>query len=162
MSMGMRYSCGFGGVAVSAAQDLFELLAPTDATIVIISARLGQSSDFGDAAAEGLRLEWVKGEGSVTSGSGGTAGTENPLMTGLPAAGAVCELNNTTRMVVGTGALVTYPEAPMNIQIPTLLQPIPDEFFIVSPGDRMTLAIPVAPGDAITMDGVLTWEEIGG
>ena len=157
-----RYSCSFSKVAVSVEQDLFELLAPTDAAVVLISARFGQSSDAGDAAAEMLPVEIIRGEGTVTSGSGGSAGTEEPLESGAAAAGGVCEINNTTRMVVGTGSLHTMVADAFNIQVGYLYQPVPEERIAVSPGDRITVAIAAAPTDPITMSGTIVWDEIGG
>lgn len=159
---GITYTASFSEVAVSVAQDLFELLCPTDAAIEIISAKIGQSSDAGDAQAEMLPIEWVRGEGTVTSGSGGTAPTPRPTEKGMPASGATVEVNNTTRMAVGTGALVTVDEDAWNVQIGYLYQPVPEERQWVSPGDRMTLALPSAPADALTVSGTITWKEYGG
>lgn len=157
-----RYSCSFSEVSVSVEQDLFELLAPTDATVILIACRFGQQTDAGDAAAEMLPIEIIRGKGTVTSGSGGTAGTEEPLESGSAAAGVVCELNNTTRMVVGTGSLHTMVADAFNIQVGYLYQPIDEERITVSPGDRVTVAIAAAPGSAIVMSGTITWDEIGG
>lgn len=160
--MGMRYSGAFEDVAVSAAQDLFELVAPADSTITIHSVRAGQSSDFGDAAAEGLSISFVRGEGTVTSGSGGSTPTPAPLESGFAASGATLEANNTTKMVVGTGTLTTLYNDAFNVQVGFLYQPVPEERIVVSPSDRMTVELVGAPSDALTMSGTIVWEESGG
>ena len=143
--MGMRYSGQFSAVAVTALQDVFELVAPTDSVIVLHSVRLGQSSDAGDAQAEMLPVEIVVGRGTVTSGSGGTTPAKEALEGGFAASGATLEANNTTRMVVGSGTLHTIIREAFNVQVGWLYQPLPEERSVGSPGDRRTRALPRAP-----------------
>ena len=52
--MARMYSAEFGAVAVSAVQDFFELLTTAAIMICIHGVEITQSSDVGDAAAEGL------------------------------------------------------------------------------------------------------------
>lgn len=160
--MGQRYSCSFQEVAVTAAQDLFELAAPADAVVRLISCRIGQSSDPGDAQAEMIPIKIVRGHGSVTSGSGGTAGVEEPLSKGFSAAGSVVEINNTTKMVVGSGSLHTMLNDAFNLQVGWLYQPVPEEVIEVSPSDRITVELVTAPVDSLDMNGTIVWEELGG
>ncbi len=157
----MRYSAVFSDVAVSVAQDLFEILAPTDSIVKIHSVRVGQSSDEGDAQAEMLPIEFVVGRGATT-GSGGSSPTPQLLEAGFAAAGSTAEVNNTTRMVVGGGSLHTVLEDTFNVQVGFLYQPLPEEMIIISPGDFFTVALPSAPADAFTMSGTIVFEEIGG
>lgn len=159
--MGMRYSAVFDAVAVSAAQDLFELTAPSDAVCVILSCRVGQTSDYGDSEAEGLQITLRRGNGA-TSGSGGSAATEVGLEAGFATAGAAVEVNNTTQMTAGGGSLEVLHEEAFNAQVGWLYQPIPEERIVVSPSDLFTVALDSAPTDALTMSGTLVWEEIGG
>lgn len=161
--MGMRYAAVFEDVAVSAAQDLFEITAPTDAAVIVHSVRVGQSSDFGDAAAEGLSISMVRGE-ATTSGSGGSTVTPAPLEAGFAAAGSTVEANNTTKQTVGSPAgtlTVLYNDA-FNVQVGFLYQPVPEERPIISPGDLFTVELVGAPTDALTMSGTIVFEEIGG
>jgi hypothetical protein len=46
------FSASFSAVAVSAVQDVFELVAPSTSSVAIRSISLGQYSDAGDAQAE--------------------------------------------------------------------------------------------------------------
>ena len=50
--MGLVYRAEFTQVAVTAAQDLFVITAPSDAVIELYGCTISQSSDEGDAAAE--------------------------------------------------------------------------------------------------------------
>lgn len=159
--MGMRYSGSVSAVAVSAAQDFFELVCPADAVIVIHSIRIGQSSDFGDSAAEGLEVAFKRGVGS-TSGSGGSTPAKNALETGFAASGATLEANNTTQAVAGGGSLTEILHDVFNVQIGFLYQPVPEERIVLSPGDEFYVSLDSAPGDALTMSGTMVWEEIGG
>src|SRR3990167_685774 len=54
--MGRMYSATFDQVAVTAAQDLFEINAPADAAVIVHGFEISQSSEFGDAADEQLIL----------------------------------------------------------------------------------------------------------
>lgn len=159
--MGQVYTASTTGVAVSVLQDLIEILAPADASIVILSAHFGQSSDFGDAQAEGLRVRWVRGLGA-TSGSGGSTPTPAPHMVGFAASGATVEMNNTTIMTAGGGSLVTVVTAAFNAQVGYFYQPTPEERIIISGGDRLTLELIAAPSDAITAETSVTYLELGG
>ncbi len=46
------FSAAFSAVSVSAAQDVFELVAPSDSRVRLLEIDIGQYSDFGDAAEE--------------------------------------------------------------------------------------------------------------
>lgn len=159
--LGQVYTASFTGVAVSAAQDLFEILAPADAIIIPLSAHFGQSSDYGDAAAEGLRIRWVRGEGATT-GSGGSTITPAPHMAGFAASGATVKVNNTTIMIAGGGSITRLRPEGFNVQVGYFYQPTPEELFAVSPSDRLTLELIDAPNDELTGEGFVTYREIGG
>lgn len=160
--MGRMYTVEKADVAVSALQDLIEILAPTDAVVVIHEWEVFQTSDVGDAAEEILRLETVRGVGSVTSGSGGTTPTAQPVQDGDTAFGGTVEANNTTRMAAGTGTLETLEQRGWNVRIPFPKVYTPETRPVISPGNRWTLALPVAPADALTVSVMVLLEEIGG
>ena len=61
------------GVAASAAQDVFELVAPSDPRVPVRAISFGQYSDAGDAQAEMLSVILMRGH--TTSGSGGSSAT---------------------------------------------------------------------------------------
>ena len=153
--MGMIYSASFTDVAVTAAQDLFELTAPSDAVCIIHSCYIFQNTDFGDSAAEGLTISITR---YSTSGSAGGTVTERPHEVGFPAAGAAVEINNTTQ----GGTPVIIMSDCFNVQAGWQYRPTPEERIVVSPSGIIAIELPSAPTDSLTMSGTLTWEEIGG
>ena len=88
------FSAVFTAVAISAAQDLFELVAPSDSRVRLLEIDLAQYSDFADAEAEILPINIFRGH--TVSGSGGASVTPANLNPYGRAAGATVERNNTT------------------------------------------------------------------
>lgn len=156
------YTAVFNAVNVTAQQDLFELTSASDSVTIIHAIELSQSSEIGDAQEEGLNLIFRRGAGSVTSGSGGTVATPQPLESGSSAYGGVTEVNNTTRMAVGTGTIVILRADNWNVRLPYLWLPTPEMRPILGPSNRFTVELATTPADAITMSGTLTFEELGG
>src|ERR1041384_3904542 len=64
------YVATFSAVAVTAAQDAFEIVAPSNSRVAIREISLGQYSDSGDAQAELLSVLLIRGHG--TAGTGGS------------------------------------------------------------------------------------------
>jgi hypothetical protein len=155
--MGMMYAATFGAVAVTAAQDVFEIAAPSDKCVVIHEIVVEQSSDAGDAQAELLRIQAIRG--FTTSGSGGSTPTPAPLESGNAAAGSSADVNNTTLATSGTTA--TLFDRAFNVQIGFFWQPTPECRIVLSPSQRLVVRIP-APADSLTMHGTMIFEEIGG
>lgn len=159
--MGRIYIAQFSAVAITAVQDLFEVLAPSDSVVIIHGWNIFQTTDTGDAAEEILRLQTVRGVGA-TGGSGGTTPTIQPRDDGDAAAGVVVEANNTTRMTAGGGSLETLEQYGWNVRIPLQVIYTPETRPIISPSDYWTLELPAAPADSITVSGMIIFEEIGG
>lgn len=153
--MGLMYSVVFEEVAVTAAQDLFEINAPADAVVAIHSVRISQSSDAGDSASEQLNIIYHLGS---TSGSGGSAATPRGLQTGNPAAGSTVEVNNTTQSTEGN---ILHADC-FNVMAGYQHIMTPEERIILSPSDRLIIELQTAPADSLTMSGTVVFEEIGG
>lgn len=160
--MGRFYIAQFQDIAVSAAQDLFEIAAPADAVVVVHEWGVFQTSDLGDAAEEILRLEEVRGVGAVASGAGGAAVTPQPISDGDTAFGGTVERNNTTRLAAGTGTLETLRPHGVNVRIPHEKVYTPEQRPQISPGQFWTLGLVAAPVDALQLSGYVIFEEIGG
>lgn len=160
--MSRTFVATFEDVAITAAQDLFEIAAPATGVVMILDWGVFQTTDLGDAAEEILHLQEVRGDGTVTSGSGGTTVTPQPLDNGSGTAGATVEANNTTRMAVGTGVLDIIKPEGWNVRIPFEKVYIPELRPIVTPSDRWTIALDEAPADSLTCHGWVTFVEIGG
>lgn len=160
--MSRIYTAVFKSIAVTAAQDLFEIAGPTDAITVIHDWTLSQSTETGDAAEEMLVLTTNRGVGTVTSGSGGASVTPHAKEDGDTAYGGTVERNNTTIMAVGTGTLEELEAYVWNIRVPMQKVYTPEARPIISPGNRWTLELETAPADSVTISGTITFEEIGG
>lgn len=156
--MGRLYTVQFNGVAVTAQQDLFEVVAPSDAIVKIHRIGLSQSTEVGDAMEEGLSL--LLKSGQTTSGSGGSAPTAIPNEFGDAAFGGTTEANNTTKASAGT--IVTHYAWNWNIRMPFEHVFTPEERPVLSPSRRGTLELATTPADSITMSGYMVIEEIGG
>lgn len=159
--MGRIYTTKFKAVAVTAAQDLFEILAATGKPIFIHGFTLSQTTEVGDAQEEGLQITTNRGAGSVTSGSGGSTHTPAPVNVDDTASGATVEINNTTIMSVGTGTLTELEAFAWNVRGPFDRWYTPETRPYIKPGDRWTLELETAPADSITMSGTVIFEEVG-
>ena len=156
--MGRMYTVVFEAGSVTAQQDFFEVVAPADSVVVLHSVVLTQTSDVGDAAEEMLSVAIRSGQ--TTSGSGGSAPTAIPLSLGDAAFGGTVEVNNTTKASLGT--IVSHHRESFNIRTGLVYLPTPEMRKTLSPSARMTVELLTTPADALTMDGTLVFEEIGG
>jgi hypothetical protein len=151
------YTASFQAISISAVQDVFEVAAPSTASVRLLSIRMGQSgtADFGDAEAEGVPWNITR---YATSGSGGGTVTPVAHSPGDTAFGGTVERNNTTQGGTPTVILSSV----WNIQTELLWLPTPEEQIIVAPSGIIALEFPVAPADALsTCYGSITFEEIG-
>lgn len=157
------YTAVVSQVAVAAAQDVFEITAPATASVLIHDIKLGQYTDFGDAAAEILSVQVIRG--FTVSGSVGTAATPANLQSWAAAATAVVEINNTTVANTGTGVVLISDT--FNIAAGWSLRDVlslpnsdgrPKQGIWLDAGERLVVRI-TAPADSITMNGTLVFEE---
>lgn len=160
--MGRIYSAIFNAVAVTAQQDFFEIAGPADAVTVVHAIELEQSTEVGDAQEEGLSILMKRGVGTVTSGSGGTTPTPQPREDGDPNYGGTTEVNNTTKMVVGSGSIDTLAAWVWNVRLPFLKLFTPEMRPVISPSNRLTIELATTPADSITINGTIWFEEVGG
>ena len=159
------FTATFSAVAVSAAQDVFEIVAHTTTRIRIRKIFIGQYSDAGDAAAEMLSVQVIRGY--TVTGSGGSAVTPANLQPWSRASVATVAANNTTVANSGTPAILI--SETFNVQAGWLWSPsqidprrggsLDDEFIYLAPGSRLVVRITI-PADAITMNGTLVFEEL--
>jgi hypothetical protein len=152
------YTAAFSAVAVAAAQDVFELVAPEDSQVALRAVRLGQYSDAADAQAEMLSVTLVRGH--TTSGAGGAAVTPANLRpeAGAKPGAATVARNNTT--LAANGAPVTLIADSWNVQRGWRYCPRADERIVLQNGQRLVVRI-TAPADEVTLNGTITFEELG-
>lgn len=155
--MSRVYTVQFTGVAVSAAQDLFEIVAAATKSCSILGLMLGQTTDAGDAQDEFLSIAIKAGQ--TTTGSGGSTPTPVPNSVTDAAAGFSAKANNTTKASAGT--IVTHHADVWAVRSPYIWLP-PEEMRIELPGSRrLTVELVGAPADAITCNGTLYVKEHG-
>lgn len=163
---GPIFTVAFSAVAVTAAQDLFSLLAHTSSRIAICRIEIAQYSDAGDAASELLPI--LMKTGATVVGSGGSAPTPQNVAaaTGSSvAAVTTARANDTTQ--AGTGTIVTRYAGVWNVQAGFLYAPRwdaltgYDERIRVAAGQRFVLDSPAAPADSLTMNGTIWFQELG-
>lgn len=157
--MGRMYSIPFSAVSISAAQDLFEILAASAKPFYLHEVVFAQSSDYGDAQAEGLSILIKKATGSYTSGSGGTTPTAVKHATNDASAGPTPEVNNTSQASAGSGALTTIRADAFNVQAGYQYLPTPEQRILFLPTEACVVSITV-PADAITGSGTAVIEEL--
>ena len=151
----MKYWATTGFQTVSAASDLLEFVAPSDAVVLIHELHIGQSSDGASSDSEMLQASVIRAH--TTSGSGGGSATVTPLETGQPAAGGTYERNNTTQATGGSPA--TLFATAFNVL--SGLVHVFDPPIVVSPSQRCVLTIS-APADALTLSANALIDELGG
>lgn len=155
--IGMEYYVHFDQVAVTAAQDFFELNPTSAKPLVIEDGELTQSTELGDAQEEQLVLRWRRG--NSTSGSGGTAPTPVKKNSSFAAASFTAEVNNTTKATAGTPD--TIMPSTWNLRQEKRLALLPQGVLEVAAGVRMCLELVNAPADSVTISGWLLVREVG-
>ena len=161
--MGRIYHVPFSATAVTLAVDVFELLAASTKSIALCEVVLSQSSDYGDAAAEGLSVLIKRAAGTYTSGSGGSTVTPAKSIATDVAAGPTAEVLNTTQATANTGTLTTLRAEAFNVQMGYAYRPLVsfpgiDTRLVFAPGEACVVSIS-APADSITLSGTLVFEE---
>ena len=152
------YTATFEAVAVTAAQDFFEVAPADDKPVKFCGIMLSQSSDVGDAAEEILRITITRVP-THTSGSGGTTPTPRLISSVGTAAGCTVEANNTT-IATTAGTLENIYAYQFNIRVGLELF-LPPEFQpIFAQASAGVVRLAAAPTDSLTMSGTLLFEEL--
>ena len=159
----MLYSATFSAISVSAAQDVFEVVAGSGNRVAIREIVLGQYSDFGDAEDELLSVQVIRGY--TTSGSGGASVTPRPFNSYDRDATTTVERNNTTQASSGTAHTLIadsfnvragwYWGVRNYVNMPN----VSEYGIILKPEERAVVAVTV-PADALTMNGTIVFEEL--
>lgn len=155
---GPVYTVPFSAETLSAnAQDLWHIHASTASRVLIREIRIGQYSDAGDAEAELLSLTLLVGSTAPSSGTAITA-VNVQRHSGAPTAGTSC-LGPSTTVASTASAELVFADS-VNIAAGWLYAPPPPERITLEPDERLAVRLS-APVDPLTVNGVLTFEEIG-
>ena len=158
------YSAAFAGTAVSAAVDIFNGRAPARTRLRLREIRVGQYSDFGDAAAEILGMTLRRGfdidatpATTVTpvnlSGVTGNLACDTGIVIGVTDTGLTGDTGGATNSELLISDV-------MNIAAGWWYYPPEEECPIIEADENFALRV-TAPADAITMSGTLIFETIG-
>ena len=154
--MGERvYTMEFAGVAVSAVQDLLAIYTGASKAIRVHEVVLGQvtATTIGNLAITLKRLL-----PTVTSGSGGAAGTIVPINPGDAAATVTGRTNDTTQATATTTNIIRGDV--VNVLNGYQYLPPPDDRPVVGLSSAFIVSLNTAPGSAETFSGTITFEEL--
>jgi hypothetical protein len=156
---GPRFACTFNAQNFSAAQDLFEIVAPSNSEVRIREIKLGQYTDFGDAKSDLVSILVMTGH--TSAGSGGTAITPAKLgrRTGSSVvAASTVKRNNTTQ---ASGGTLTLLADVWNIMAGFLYAPSEeDEMIYIKAGERCVISN-TALTDSLNVNATVIIEEVG-
>jgi len=158
--MGRLYQVPIPFVATAVQIDFFELTAAAEKPCKIHEIYLAQSTEVADAQEEQLTLKLKRASGSVTSGSGGSAPTPVPQDPRDTASGLTAEVNNTTKLVVGTGAITDERLYAWNVRMPFHLIFTPETRPMIIGGEKKVLELTATPLDTFTPGGYVLVEEL--
>lgn len=154
MSSGRVYTVGFQDVAITALQDMVEILVPTAGVIEILRVEVAQKSDYGDAQAEGASWRLVRATGA--SGTGGSAATPAQHCHGDAASTCTCETNNTS---LATTRVAIIPRA-FSVQAGDIWVPTPSEVIRVKAAHFFCVELIANPADSLTVSAAVTFKEL--
>lgn len=158
---GLVFTVPFAAVAITLAQDLFEILAPASSRLELCEVDIGQYSDAGDAQDELISIQILRGH--TVTGSGGSAVTPVLYRPWSRASTVVAAVNNTT--VATGGSPVIIHATSFNVRAgwfyrPPVVAPRESERPFININERLVVRI-TAPADSITVNGTLKFKEIG-
>lgn len=157
MAIGRVYTVSFDNVAVTAVQDLFGLYVGTaPGSILLHEVRLGQISA---TTVGNLRVSIRRLPATVSSGSGGSAGTVQPRIFGDAAATMTARINDTTPATTG-GTVQTMIADVFNVVNGWLYLPAPDDRILAQRTQAIIVSLLTAPLSSETMSGTAVVEEI--
>lgn len=140
--------------------DLWEIIPADDLPCKIRGIRLGQTSEVGDAAEEGLRISIIRMTATVTSGSGGSSGAPENVAKSGQTPGFSSETNNAT-VATTSGDTEIIEELSWNVRNSPFEIWYPDPAFAPKAiqGQALLVRMQTTPADDFTFAGTLWIEE---
>lgn len=154
--MSRTFKATSGPVAVTAQQDLFELTPADESKVTLIAVYVTQTTEVGDAEEE--QLDVLIRRGHSTSGSGGSAGTEEPVDPDGAAPTAAIEFNNTT--IASAGTTEDLHREAFNNRVGLRYVPVDEERDICTQAESTIVGrLLTTPADSVTMIVTVVWKE---
>ena len=153
--MGRVYYAQFNNVAVTAAQDLFEILPAGEKPVKLLSCIV---SVYDSETNEQFTCTVQRRISTPTSGSGGSAPTIYRVNTHDAAASALVEANNTARASGGTQQILHAEGWPS--QGGWGFTPLPGTEPIAVSGELLAIGLENNPSASVAMNGSIVFEEM--
>lgn len=162
--MGRYYDVPFVAGTVTAAggnNDLWTLKPADDKPIHIVALRLGQISEVGDAAEEGIDITIEHLAATVTDGSGGSSVTPSPADNDVNVgAGFTARINDTTVATTSGTKTIKDPIPWNNRQTPLVIDwPEPESRPTARQGSALVIRMNTTIADDMTFSGSIRVEE---
>lgn len=155
--VGQVYTSCLQNHAHTASDAVFYVVAPADSRVRIREIRLGQYTDFGDAAAEILNIRLLRSSSSLATAGGTALGPLN-VKPWARAAGAIVTSGPTAQATAGSECVVADT---MNIAAGWWYYPPDCEKISVEAGGSFAVWV-TDPADSLTLNGTIVFEETGG
>lgn len=155
--MARVYTVTMPDVAITAAQDLFYLLAAAEKPLEIHSFELSQKTL---TTWEARGLLFLRVPATVTVGSGGSSVTPRPVTPNDTAASATARINDTTN-ATSSGTIVNLRGGTFNVLNGDYWAPAGnDDRIIIGGGQAFVAKLVTAPSASMTVSGTLTFSEL--
>jgi hypothetical protein len=154
---GRIYTMAFSGVSLSAVQDALALYAGANKIFAVQAVNLGQVTGTTVANLR-VRLRYLPG--TVTSGSGGSAGTIKPYLPGDVAATVTGRTNDTTQATTSGTAVDIWDDAWNTINGFLWVPPVPSRPPVIGLSGAFILSLDTAPSSSMVANGSVTFEEL--
>ena len=151
--MGRIYSVTYNGTITNAGgnTDLLNITPADDKPVKLRGFSLGQISEVGDVAEEGLRITVKRLPATFTVGSGGSAVTPGPMDSADVAAGCTTRCNDTT-VSTTSGTAIVLDEIGWNERNTPFEHWYPDDRFCpkVKGAEGLAVVLETTPADDFT------------
>lgn len=156
--MGRKYDINwYGTITAAAAQDLLQITAGAAKVLKILAVHVEQSTKYGDANAQGLRLQFIRG----TGGGAGTAITPTPVSPSDGAMSGTVKGGNTAAALTALTPTVVLAEGGMNNQAGWHWTPPDTKAWEVAPSALVALKVVTAPTATTDFEINIEVEELG-
>lgn len=131
--------------------DLMEITPADDKPVRLVGLKISQTSEVAEAQEEGLRIQIVRLPATVTSGSGGSAGTVGKTKRISGAASLTFEVNNTT-LATTSGTIEVLEEFGWNERgSPLEMWWDDDSQYDIKEGEVLLIRCQTTPADDLTL-----------
>lgn len=154
---GRIYTVSFTAVSISAAQDLFNIIAGSSKVIAIHAIELGQVTQ---TTIGNLRLRVRYLPATVTNGTGGSSVTPRPINVGDNAATFTARANDTSQATSSTTIVDLWSDQWNLLNGFLWVPPAVNRPFVGAPSGAIVVSLDSSPGSAITASGTITVEEL--